>query len=86
MNRRVHLKYAPYDSNLKALAAGIAHGGTLGVMAPFKAELQVNEVPEGPLGTIEAYEVDMRDGSEREKVILRVVFYSGPGEGAACTL
>ena len=63
------------DATGTVLAAGMAHGGTLGVMAPFRAELRIGQPPESPMGAVEAYEVDMRDGSERENVTLSVRFH-----------
>lgn len=62
------------DANGKVLAQGHGMGGTLGDLKPFAVELKLAERPSTSEGIVEAFEVDMRDGQEREKYQVKVRF------------
>lgn len=62
------------DANGTVLAEGHGMGGTLGVQKPFKISLQLKRRPVTPTGTVEAFEIDMRDGDEVEKYAVSVHF------------
>ena len=65
------------DSRGRVLARGYGTGGTLGRMGAFDTTLTLENSPTTETGMVEAFEVDMKDGSERETVTVNIRFREG---------
>lgn len=62
------------DAKGAVLAEGHGMGGTLGIQKQFKIRLHLKDRPNTPTGIVEAFEIDMRDGQEKEKCAVSVRF------------